>query len=179
MFRENIDVVNGVFSVMYLQNESPRSERSLWTWISRSLALSGWWLGWIIFAQPFNIQPIHHKEHKIPSIPNTKHTKHTVVYTMVSCSTYKSIIEHTKNDWKLLLSCFLLFLKRNLYRLHEECETKLFGFGSEIVMEWSAAPTHWGHQIYVTVSCTEFNWKFLWWKLFNQKCSVEEWHILC
>lgn len=74
----------------------PRSERSLWTWISCSHELSGWWLGWIIFEQPSNIQPIHHKERKIPSIPNTKHTKHTVVYTMVSCSTYKSIIEHKK-----------------------------------------------------------------------------------
>lgn len=85
----------------------------------------------------------------------------------------------TKNDWKLLLSCFLLFLKRNLYRLHEECETKLFGFGSKTFMEWSVAHTRWEHQIYVTVSCTEFNWKFLWWKLFNQNFSVEEWRLLC
>lgn len=27
--------------------------------------------------------------------------------------------------------------------------------------------------------CTEFNWKFLSWKLFNQNFPVEEWHILC
>lgn len=47
------------------------------------------------------------------------HQAHGYVYTMVLCSTYKSIVEHGK----IVVVVFSFFMKFG-YRLHRDCDTK-------------------------------------------------------